>query len=106
MIKKNIILILLFYFLVIIQTSFLVHFEIFSRKWIGLLVIFIPLLLINLFEIPEKKSGVVAAAFAGFFIDVFSSGFFSVYLLTAIIFSLLIKFILRRYVRFPVFKKT
>lgn len=105
MIKKIIILILFFYFLILFQTSFLVHFN-----WQGIVpnFVLIALIFINLFEKPEKKLGIVAGFLGGFYLDIFSlsfQGFFGFYTLISLAISLFIKFILRKHVRFPVIKK-
>jgi len=105
MIKKIIFLVLLFYFLVLIQTSFLVH-----LNWQGIVpnLVLIALIFINLFERPEKKIGIISGFFGGFYLDIFSIssyGFFGFYTLISLSLSLFIKFILRKHVRFPIIKK-
>jgi len=98
MVKNILILLLAFYILALFQTSFLVHFNI-----SGIIpnIIFILVIIINIFEKPEKKTGFSAAFIGGFFLDVFSShpiGFNILILFSA---TLFIKVILRRYVRIP-----
>ena len=105
--RKFLILILSFYILALFQTSFLVHFDILGYV---LNFILIATILINLFENPQKNLGITSAFIGGFFLDIFSGHFlginfigFWISILLAISFS--IKFILRKYVRTPFFKK-
>jgi len=106
-IKKITILIILFYFLALLQTSFLVHFNILG-KWISWSpsFIFILVVLWNLFEKSEHFLGVFNALAGGFFLDVFSSKIigFNILILLAIV--LFIKLVFKKYVRIPVIKKT
>lgn len=101
MVKKIVFLLIIFYFLILLQTSFLVHFSF----W-GIVpnLVFIALIFINLFEKPEKKLGIIAGLLGGFYLDIFSlsfQGFFGFYTLISLATSLFIKFILRKHVRLP-----
>lgn len=100
MLKNLVILTILFYFLTLLQTSFLVHFSI---KGVVINLILIALFLINILEIPEKNIGVVAAGISGLFWDIFSEKFIGYHILILVLFALLIKIILVRYVRIKIF---
>jgi len=66
-------LIVFFYILVLLQTSFFVYFPLFFGivlNWVSIAVI-----LINLFEKQEGNLGIFSAIIAGFFLDIFSKGF-------------------------------
>jgi rod shape-determining protein MreD len=105
MIKKIIFLIFLFYFLVLIQTSFLIHF---SFRGIVPNFVLIAVIFINFFEKPEKRLGLISALLGGFYLDIFSLSFpvfFGFSTLTFLAISFFIKFILRRYVSLPSIKK-
>jgi cell shape-determining protein MreD len=100
MIKKILILIMILYFLILFQTSFLVHFPVFNK----IILILILVILINLFERPKDYFGIFSAFLAGFFLDIFSSKFIGYHILIFLSISIFLKFILS-YVRFPFFKK-
>jgi rod shape-determining protein MreD len=105
MIKKIIFLVFFFYLLALIQTSFLIHFNL---SGIVPNFVLITIFFINLFERPEKKLGIVSAFLGGFYLDIFSlsfSGFFGFYTLISLALSLFIKFILRKHVSLPSIKK-
>ncbi len=105
MIKKTIFLLLFFYFLTLIQTSFLVHFYFFR---IAPNLVFIAVILINLFIPSNIWWGIIAAFWGGFFLDIFSlsnTGFFGVYTLISVCLALFIKFILKKHVRVPILRK-
>lgn len=94
-----------FYFLAIIQSSFLVHFSV----W-GIVpnFVLIAAILINIFNFPQCHK-LILSFFAGFFLDVFSlssaAGFFGFYTLILVGFYLVIKVISEKYVRFRVIQK-
>ncbi|MFH1894782.1 MAG: rod shape-determining protein MreD [Patescibacteria group bacterium] len=94
--RKALLLILSFYILVLLQTSFLVHFNIF-----GIIpnFIIIAVVLINFFENPEKKLGIIAGFFGGIFLDIFSGNFLGFYTLILLAASLFLKYAFRRYIR-------
>ena len=105
MVKKTVFLILLFYILVLLQSSFLVHF---SFRGIVPNFVLILAVLINILEDKSKKTGIVAGFLAGLFLDVFSAGpifFFGFYTLISLAFSLFIKLVLKTHVQVPVLKK-
>ena len=104
-VKKIIFLILLFYFLTLLQTSFLVHFNVFG---IVPNFVFITVILINLFTPHHYWRGVGAAFIGGLYLDIFSLSsfwFFGLYTLILVAISLFIKFILKKHVSLPVIKK-
>lgn len=98
MIKKLLIFTLFFYFLVLLQTSFFVHF----RIW-GIVpnFVFIAVILLNLFEKPKDYAGLLIALVAGLFLDIFSQGMIGFYALILFSLSFFIKIILKRYVWAP-----
>jgi len=94
--QKAWLLVLAFYIMVLLQTSFLVPFNIFGMTPN---FVIIAVILINFFEKPEKKMGIVAGIFGGIFLDIFSGhflGFYTLILLAAVFF---IKYIIRSYIR-------
>ena len=98
--KRVLILIFLLYFLALLQASFLPYFT-FSQKWWGngnLNLILFLVILLNLWEKPAEKSGLIAGFFGGFFLDIFSENFFGYWILILIILSLFIKFVLKKYI--------
>lgn len=110
--RKILLLIIFFYILVLLQTSFLVYFPIFG---IVPNLVLIAVILINLFEKQQENLGVLSAFIGGFFLDVFSSGFIGsnftplenfsltgligINILILAIISILIKMVLKEYVR-------
>ncbi len=105
-IKRAIALIILFYFLALLQTSFLVHFN--MGRWLGWTpnLIFILVIFWSLFGKSEDFLGVFNALIGGFFLDVFSNRIigFNILILLAIV--LFIKLVFKKYVRIPTLKKT
>ncbi|MCK4781539.1 rod shape-determining protein MreD [Candidatus Parcubacteria bacterium] len=102
MIRKLAIIIIFFYILALLQTSFLVHFSI--NGMVPNLIL-ISALLINFFEDPKKKDGILSAFIGGFFLDVFSENIFGLKILILTGTACFIKLMLNKYVRFPFFKK-
>jgi len=104
--KKVILLIFAFYFLVLLETSFLVHFNVFLPKlrWYPSLIL-LAVILLNLFEGPKKSFGIFAAVFGGFFWDIFSTNPIGFHILILVMVALLIKIILGQYVRTPFFRR-
>jgi len=68
--KKDFLIIILFYFLALIQSSFLSHFAI---RGVSPNLILITVLLFCLFESPEGSLGKSSGFSGGFFLDVFSA---------------------------------
>lgn len=99
--RKLILIFLGFYFLILIQTSFLVHFNFGWR--LGFLPILIIITLINFFEPTTKKSvGGYSAFFGGLFLDIFSENFFGFWIFISLVLSFFIKFIFKKHVRLPI----
>jgi len=94
--KKALILIFSLYILTLIQVSFLPHF---SLKGYILNLVLISVILLNLFEKTDARLGEIAAFFGGFFLDVYSKGFFGCWILTLLAASLFIKYIIRKHVQ-------
>lgn len=90
--KKSLVLILFFYILALIQTSFLVHFNIEGQVPN---LILIALVLLIFFEKPEEKLSFFGAGVGGFFLDIFSN----VFLGTSIIALLLMTFLFKKLVK-------
>lgn len=97
--KKAILFFILFYFLAVLQASFFAHFS-FWGIVPNMLIVFV--VCISVFENPDSSSGLFAAIFAGFFLDIFSQkplGFSAAILYAAMFFMKTLK---RTYVRIPV----
>jgi rod shape-determining protein MreD len=94
MLKSAAISILICYLLVLLQTSFLVHF------WQVNLII-LSLIFINIFEKEEKHLGLVFAFVGGLFLDIFSGNFIGIYVLILVAAAFFLKFVLPRYIRIP-----
>ncbi|MCX6759242.1 MAG: hypothetical protein NT012_01635 [Candidatus Nealsonbacteria bacterium] len=121
MVKKIIFFILIFYVLTLIQTSFLVHFNV-----SGVIpnLVLITVIFINLLPESQRRvknriyslrlssswlQKISSAVIGGFYLDIFSlnnmGGFFGFYTLILTGFSFLLKTILERYVRIPIIQK-
>lgn len=90
MLRKILILTLVFYLLALLQTSFLVP-----------NFILIAVILVNLFEKPRYYSGIFSAFAGGFFLDIFSSCLIGFHILILLAISFFIKIVLRKYVGSP-----
>ena len=64
-------------------------------------LIIIVVLLINIFEDPKERLGIVSAVIVGIIIDVYSSGYLGFMTLILFLSSIVLKYILSRYVRIP-----
>ena len=95
-IPKLLFIIFCFYFLILFQTSFLAHFNIFNIiAHIGLIII-----LISFFCRKENDIySIILAISAGLFLDIFSNQFIGFYVLILLTSIILIKIILQNYVR-------
>ena len=98
MIKSSILLILFFYILALIQTSFLTYFNV---SGIVPNLILVSVILINLFQRTENPSGLIGAVIGGFFLDVFSNRPIGFEILILLLVAIFIKVILKNYVRIP-----
>jgi rod shape-determining protein MreD len=95
MLKKFVFLILFFYFLILLQISFLSRFFIFLPN-----LVLVAIILINFFEEQKSNFGIFAALIGGFFLDIFSEQFFGYYFLISFSFAFFIKFVLKNYIQF------
>ena len=100
--KKILVLIILCYFLTLLQTSFLVHFNI----W-GMVLNFVLLLIIiwNFFEKEQGLTGLFCALIGGLFLDIFSSRFIGFNVLILLGVAIFIKLIIKRHVRIPLIER-
>lgn len=95
MIKRILLLILLFYVLVLLQTAVLFNFP----------LVIIAVVLINVFYNKESFSAGIASAFiGGFFLDIFSSGTLGIWTLILVASSCCFQLIFKKYVRTSLFK--
>jgi rod shape-determining protein MreD len=92
--KKILVSIIFFYILVLVQTSFIVHFDI---SGVSLNLILIAVILINFFERAERRRGLMVAAIGGFYLDLFSNLQVGVSILILFVLALLIKRALKRF---------
>ncbi len=86
--KKALILILTLYLLTLIQTSFLVHFNILGVIF-NLVLVFVCLL--SFFEGPTQRWGFFAAVIGGFFLDIFSTSFIGISIFVLVLISFIFK---------------
>lgn len=91
--KKTLLLILGFYLLILFQISFLPFFSIFGT--VPNLVL-LSAILVNVFEKPDRKSGIVAAGFAGLFLDIFSANPIGLFTTILIVLALAIKMLVKK----------
>lgn len=103
MTKRILISIIILYFLVLLETSFFIHFNIF--KWIPTTLLLYTIIF-NIIESPKKYGGIYISFIAGFLLDIFSSNFIGYNILLFLAVSLLLKFVFSRYVRIPFSEKT
>ena len=101
MVKKISAIVIFFYILVLLQTSFLVHFNIFLGQFLGYGLILISVILLSFFVPDGSWLGIGAAFIAGFFLDIFSENFIGFHILILLGLAIFIKFILKRYVQIP-----
>ncbi|PIZ89974.1 MAG: hypothetical protein COX88_00930 [Candidatus Nealsonbacteria bacterium CG_4_10_14_0_2_um_filter_35_20] len=100
---KIFLILIIFYFLVLIQISFLPFFTIFSKN---IHLILILIIVINLIEKPKGKVGLYSAIFGGIFLDISSSYYFLGFNTAVFLaISIFLKLILLRYVKLPSFQK-
>jgi rod shape-determining protein MreD len=94
MVKKIIIFTLFVYFLILLQTSFLVHFS-------GCLpnLVLIAVILVNIFEDRKDSFGIIFSFIAGFFLDIFFGKFIGYYVMICFFISLFIKLIFKNYIQ-------
>ncbi|MFA4999008.1 MAG: hypothetical protein WC514_03235 [Candidatus Paceibacterota bacterium] len=100
--RKFLFLFLILYILCLLQTSFLVYFSI---KGFVLNLVLVTVILINIFENPREMTGIFLAGFGGLFLDIFSVRFFGFWMVILLLTAILLKFVLKEYVRFPAAKR-
>jgi len=86
----------LLYFSAILQTSFLPHFTIWNFTPSLILAI---VLVWNLLENRDKNFGFFIAIAGGFFLDIFSQGFFGFQILICLLLCISAKWVIKKYVR-------
>jgi len=94
MILKTIVTFFSFYFLTLLQVSFLVHFIPALPNLILIIV-----LLINFFENKKENFGIIVAFAGGFFLDVFSENYIGFHIAVLFLFSIIIKLVLKNYLQ-------
>ncbi len=98
-IKKILVYIIIYFIFILLQTSFLISFGV-----LGIIfnLIIISVIAYNSLEDSKKISGLFNAIIGGIFLDFFSSSFFfGFFTLILLVIAMLIKFVLRKYVRIP-----
>ena len=91
----KIFLIAFFWFLItIIQTGFISIFTEFN-------LIVAIIIVVNLIEDPESNFGLLGAFCGGFFLDLNSTLPFGVFMVSSVLFSIIIKFILSKFLKIP-----
>ncbi len=101
LIKKIIFSLLLYFFFILFQTSFLPNFSFLDH----LNLILIGVIIWNLTESPKSNFGLFNALIGGFFLDIFSDKGFGFYIIILLLISFFIKFVVKKYVHFSFFFK-
>ena len=104
MIRRTIFLFAFLFLLILVQVSFLAHFNI---KGFALNLFLITILLICLFS-SKREFAIAAALIGGFYLDIYSigrAGFFGLYTLIVLSLAFFIRLVIRKYVQFPIFKR-
>ena len=96
--------IIFFYLLILLQISFLVHFDILSGKLINYGLVLIPVILIGLFTPQNQFYDLLAAFSAGFFLDIFLGSFIGFHILILMGLVIFVKFFLKKYTQVPFFQ--
>ena len=99
---KVFLLIPLFFFLALFQTSFLVHTPIFGVVPNLIIIVF---LLFHFSKSLRSQLGLASAVTGGLFLDVFSGSPFGFWVVILIVASFVIEVIMDQYVRTPVFQR-
>jgi rod shape-determining protein MreD len=89
---KTFILFLIIYLWFILESSYLPF-----LTFLSFLLIFV--ILINIFEEPQGRIGLFSAFLTGLLMDIYSSHYIGLFAISFFILSLLLKFILSKYVR-------
>ena len=93
---------IIYFIFALLQTSFLVHFGVLGEH---LNLILISVIIWNLVETRKSLFGLLNAVIGGFFLDIFSNRIFGFYILILLTAAILIKFVLKKYVKIPFIKK-
>ncbi len=93
--KKYLISIIIVYFLIMLQRSFLTHFFNFCPNLVFIFIIFL-----NLLESRDNFFGIYFSLISGFLLDIFSVGIFGYYLFLFLLTSFFIKIVIKDYVQF------
>lgn len=93
-IVKILLIILFWFFLTILQTSFISIFTDFN-------LVVALILIINLIEDPESNFGLLSAFLGGLCLDLNSTLPFGVFTISLILFSIIAKFILSKFLKIP-----
>ncbi len=96
--KKLLITLIGYYFLVLLQASFFPC--LFSFYFMPNLVL-LSVFLWNFFESKKSLFGIVNAGIGGFYLDIFSNKFFGFYFLISVFLAVIIKFVVKNYVKTP-----
>lgn len=94
----------LFLLAAILQTSFLPHFSFLGGWWFEWMnLITLPILAIAVFEKRRRRFAWTAAAWGGFLLDIYSQRFFGFWVIALLAMVLIIKLLIKKYVRIPSF---
>jgi len=91
---KTLVLMVIMYYLFIFELSYLPFFTCFSFLYLFVLVI-------NVLEEPHGRLGTISAFILGLMIDIYSTHFIGLMAFSLLFISLLLKFMLFKYVRIP-----
>lgn len=91
---KILLIALFWFFIAIIQTGFISIFTDFN-------LIVAIIVVVNLIENPENNFGLISAFCGGFFLDLNSTLPFGLFMISSILFSIIIKFILSKFLKLP-----
>jgi rod shape-determining protein MreD len=100
--KKIFLLIVFFYLISLLQTSFLIHFR--NLFFLPNLIL-ISQVLLTIFENPKENQAIFSAFVGGFFWDIFSERPIGFGISILVFLSFVIKIILRQYVRVQAFRR-
>jgi len=98
--KKFLFSVILYFALIIAETSFLLPFWE-KSKYFNLILISVAIW--NIIEKRENLFGLTNAIIGGFFLDIFSSHFFGFYTIISVSIAIFIKFFIKKYVKIPWF---
>ena len=93
--KKLLFFTFLFYFLILLQESFFIHFFSYFPN-----IVLIGICLVNLFEERKDNLGIYLSLTGGFLLDVFSENFFGFYITILLLMSFFVKIVFKSYIQF------